>query len=146
MQDSKEYIRQLETQNKALQAQIASVRSSYEAAKEKLAERLAMEQGYHESQQRFQTVFEQSKLGNKIITSDLRIIKVNQALVTMLGYSKTELEGTRIITYTHPDYVEHWRELQENLWTKRIPSFGIETLLVKKDSSLLWCKVTSILF
>ena len=105
-----------------------------------------MQERYQESQARFEAIFEQSKLGNKIIASDLRIIKVNQALVVMLGYSKAQLEGNRILEYEHPDYVHHWRELQEDLRDKQIPSFQVETVLVKKDGSTLWCRVTSILF
>ncbi len=145
-QDSGEQFRQLQAENEALQAEIASFRSAHRATMEKLEARLAVEQAFKQSQQRFQTIFEQSRLGNKIITPDLRIIKVNQALADMLGYSKTEQEATRIIEYSHPDYVAPWRELQENLWKEQIPSFGIETVLLKKDGSLLWCRVTSILF
>lgn len=43
-------------------------------------------------------------------------------------------------------YLNPWRELQKNLWKKQIPSFGIETLLVRKDGSSFPCAVTSILF
>lgn len=139
MQESREQISQLQTK-------IASLRSDLQAATEKLEAHLAVEKAYQESQARFKTVFEQSKLGNKIIAPDLRIIKVNQALETMLGYRKAQLEGTRIIEYAHPDHVAPWRELQENLWSKQIPSFQIEALLVKQDGSLLSCRVTSILF
>jgi PAS domain S-box-containing protein len=71
---------------------------------------------------------------------------VNQTLATMLGYSKARLEGTRITDYSHPGNVERWRELQDTLWTKQIPIFQIETVLVKKDGSLIWCRVTSFLF
>jgi two-component system sensor histidine kinase VicK len=60
-----------------------------------------MKEKDQESQLPFQTIFEQSRMGNKIIGSDLGIIKVNKAVVTMLGYSKAELEGTRILQYAH---------------------------------------------
>ncbi len=146
MQDSNEQVRQLAAENKALQGEIASLRSAQQSATETLQARLAGEKANQESQQRFQTIFEQSKLGNKIIAPDLCILKVNQALVTMLGYGKAELEGTRITEYSHLGYVDHWRELQENLWTKRIPSFGIETVLVTKEGALIWCRVISFLF
>jgi two-component system sensor histidine kinase VicK len=64
----------------------------------------------------------------------------------MLGYHREELEGTRILEYVQADYLKAWRELQESLWTKQIPSFGFETVLVRKDGSWIWCSVTSILF
>jgi two-component system sensor histidine kinase VicK len=50
------------------------------------------------------------------------------------------------VEYAHPDFIHHWHELQESLWTRQIPSFQIETCLLKKDGSSFWCQVTSILF
>jgi PAS domain-containing protein len=51
----------------------------------------------------------------------------------MLGYSKAELEGTRIIDFARADFENHWQELQENLWARQIPSFRFETVLIRKD-------------
>jgi two-component system sensor histidine kinase VicK len=122
----------LEAENEALQKEIIRLRSFEEQNKQ--------------SSLRFQTIFENSKFGNKIITPDLEIISVNKALTMILGYSKEELIGTRILDYTLPEFVNTWRELQENLWKKQLPYFGIEPCLVRKDGSTLWCSVTSILF
>jgi len=133
-------------ENEALRDQVTALNFSRQALAEKMEKLLTAEQQYQESQVRFQTLFEQSRLGNKIIAPDLRIIKVNQALVDLLGYAKSEIEGTRIIEYTRADYVEHWRELQEHLWTRHIASFHMDTVLVKKDGSTVWCSVNSILF
>lgn len=94
----------------------------------------------------FETIFDQSILGNKIIAPDLRIIRVNKALENMLGYSREELIGTKITAFSHPDFITHWKELQDNLWSKRIPAFQIEVCLKKKDGNTIWCHITSILF
>src|SRR5476651_1267569 len=70
---------------------------------------------YQESQIRFRTVFEYSRLGNKIISSDLKIIQVNQALVTLLGYSnKEEIIGTQILDYTPFECQKDWKTLREH--------------------------------
>lgn len=137
---------ELAAENKALREEIACLHSTHQANTTVLQTSLAIERDYHESQTRFKTIFEQSSLGNKIIASDLRIIRVNNALTAMLGYSKAELEGTRILDYVRADYEKPLQELQENLWTKQIPSFRIETVLVRKDGSLVWCSVNSVLF
>jgi two-component system sensor histidine kinase VicK len=134
-----EKLQQLEVENQRLRSDIA-------AALFKLEEQVAIEKRYEESQSRFQTIFYQSKLGNKIIAPDLRVLQINDALQVMLGYSEAEIVGTKIIEYAHPDFIHHWHELQENLWTKQIPSFQIETCLIKKDGSSFWCQVTSVLF
>jgi PAS domain S-box-containing protein len=102
---------------------------------------------YQESQNRFRTVFEASRLGNKIIGSDLKILQVNAALVNMLGYSnKEEIIGKAILDYSPPERHEEWRYLQQQLWKLNAPSFSLETVLVRKDGSLIWCQITSILF
>jgi len=102
---------------------------------------------YQESQIRFRTVFEYSRLGNKIISSDLKIIQVNPALVTLLGYtSKDEIIGTQILDYTPLDCQKDWKTLREHLWQGTTPSLSFETCLLKKDGSVIWCHITSILF
>jgi two-component system sensor histidine kinase VicK len=136
----------LEAENKSLREEIARLRSSNQASIQSFEERLRDEGALKESEHRFKTVFEQSILGKKIIGEDLRIIQVNEALQAMLGYSQKELVGTNIIAYSHPHFVYTWQELQKKLWKENIPSFGIETCLVRKDGSSFWCKVTSILF
>jgi PAS domain S-box-containing protein len=105
------------------------------------------EQPYHESQTRFETIFESSSLGNKIISSDLKIKQVNPALVELLGYqTKEEIIGTRILDYTPAEHHKDWAALREKLWKLQVPSFTLETRLIKKDGSIIWCKVISILF
>ncbi|MDQ3291701.1 MAG: ATP-binding protein [Bacteroidota bacterium] len=139
-------LRQLEAEIQALRDENHRLRSDNAAALFKLEEQRAIEKRYEESQSRFQAIFYQSKMGNKIITPDLRLLQINPALQEMLGYSEEEIVGTRIIEYAHPEFIHRWHELQENLWTKQIPSFQIETKLIKKDGTAFWCQVTSILF
>jgi PAS domain S-box-containing protein len=110
------------------------------------AEKNRLEEEHRNSERRFRTIFEQSTYGKKILTADLRIIQVNEALVQMLGYTKEELTGNRIINFAHPDFVEHWKELQHELWNRERTSFSIDTCLIKKDNTDLWCHVTSIIF
>jgi PAS domain-containing protein len=44
----------------------------------------ATQLSYKEGQLRFQTIFELSKLGNKVITADLKITQINPAMVALL--------------------------------------------------------------
>ena len=102
---------------------------------------------YQETQIRFRTVFENSRLGNKIISQDLKILQVNHALIKILGYnSKDVLVGTRILEYSPPDHHKDWENLQTELWKNLRASFCLETRLIKKDGTIIWVEVTSILF
>ncbi|GGK71132.1 ATP-binding protein [Rufibacter glacialis] len=143
---SEEKYRQLVAENLTLRAENRSLRAEVSDALFKLEEQIAIETQYKESQSRFQTIFSKSKLGNKIIAPDLRIIQVNEALQTMLGYSEKELVGSRVIDFAHQDFAHHWLDLQDHLWSRKIPSFQIETCLIRKDGTVQWCQVTSILF
>jgi PAS domain S-box-containing protein len=106
-----------------------------------------VEANYQESQVRFRTIFETSKLGNKVISSDLKILQVNAAMVGLLGYDhKEEIIGTRILDYAPAEFHAHWRLLQKKLWETNMPSFTLETCLRKKDGTIIWCQVNSILF
>lgn len=69
-----------------------------------------------ESKNKFDTIFNLTSAASKILDSDLNIIKVNQALVELLGYSADKIEGTQILDYVCPEYKEHWHHLQEALW------------------------------
>jgi PAS domain S-box-containing protein len=102
---------------------------------------------YHESQIRFRTIFETSRLGNKVISSDLKILQVNPAMVALLGYDKKEdIIGSRILDYAPEEFHQYWKLLQKKLWETNMPSFTLETCLRKKDGSIIWCQVNSILF
>jgi PAS domain S-box-containing protein len=102
---------------------------------------------YQESQIRFRTIFENSRLGNKIIGRDLKILQLNAAMLELLGYDrKEEIIGTPILNYSPPEFHLDWRALQTKLWDLSTPSFNLETCLKKKDGTVVWCSVTSILF
>jgi PAS domain S-box-containing protein len=106
----------------------------------------ATQLSYKEGQLRFQTIFELSKLGNKVITADLKITQINPAMVDLLGYqSKDEILGTRILDYSPESHHAKWKALQKQLWEESTPSFSLETALIRKDGSQIWVNVTSIL-
>jgi PAS domain S-box-containing protein len=101
---------------------------------------------FSDSEHKFNTVFDLTSAASKIINSDLIILKVNSALVELLGFSAEEIEGTKIMDYACEEHKPHWHELQKELWSRQLPFFKLEACLIKKDKSLAWVKVTTILF
>jgi signal transduction histidine kinase len=59
--------------------------------------------------------------------------------------SKDEILGTRILDYSPEAHHARWKALQKQLWEESTPSFSLETVLIRKDGSLIWVNVTSIL-
>ncbi|HEY0899571.1 MAG TPA: PAS domain-containing sensor histidine kinase [Sphingobacteriaceae bacterium] len=129
-----------------LRAEIERLKAEHKQTIDTLRDTSRVNELYKESQIRFRTVFEHSTLGNKIISSDLKIIQVNQALLDMLGYSKEELIGSHILDFAHPAFKNDWFLLQQQLWQRQRPSFRLETCLQRKDGSYFDCNVTTILF
>ncbi len=110
-------------------------------------ERKANNAAFMESRTIFKTIFESSRLGNKIINRDLTIIEANMALITLLGFSsKRDLVGKKITDYAPDHRRSDWVILQDKLWQNTTPFFSLETCLVKADGTIIWCHVTSILF
>jgi PAS domain S-box-containing protein len=116
------------------------------ALKAKLIEMDKLVQDLESSELRFKSIFENSSFGNKIINSKLEIIKVNKALTDLLGYSELELLGIHILDIAHPKFIDTWSNLQKELWSHKKSFFSIETCILKKDKTELWCHVTSIIF
>lgn len=54
--------------------------------------------------------------------------------------------GTLITDIAHPDYIADWKQLQTVLWKDKKSSFSLDTFIVKKDRTPIWCHVTSIIF
>lgn len=137
--DNPDIIKTLKNENSSLRKEIERLKCDGDPNSD--------QDGYEESQMRFRTIFELSTLGNKIISPDLKIIQVNPAMVALLGYdSKEDLLGTRILDYSPADHHQHWKKLQTHLWEESTPSFSLETKLIRKDGSIIWVNVTSILF
>lgn len=133
----------LEAQNEALREEIRQLRTGQGVAQ---AEQTRSDDR-EEQQARFRTVFENSPFGQKIITPDLVIQQANRAVLQMLGCtSPAQLVGHQILEFVHPDFHDDWRFLQERLWKHKLPSFMLETYLVRTDGSSFWCQVTSIRF
>ncbi len=95
---------------------------------------------------RYQTIFENSCTGIKILNADLKILEVNQALVDLLGYSsKYDIVGSKITHFAPDERHSDWSYFQDMLQSKT-PSFNFETKLRKKEGAIISCFVTSILF
>jgi len=135
------HIDQLEVENGELRAQVQALQAGQATLVAQQAE------ADKERQLRFHTVFTHSPLGHQIIGPDLTIHQANAAVATLLGLeSPQELIGHAILEFAHPDYYADWARLQAALWEHNTPTFALETCLLRADGTVLWCRVTSVLF
>jgi PAS domain S-box-containing protein len=101
---------------------------------------------FNECEQRFKAVFSLTSAATKIINNELTIIEVNDALIELLGYSANEICGSKIMEFACDEYKGAWKELQEAMWQHGKPFFKIDVCLKKKDGTLVWVHVTTIMF
>ncbi|MFD0795466.1 ATP-binding protein [Mucilaginibacter litoreus] len=104
------------------------------------------ENKFSECKAGFDAIFQLTTAASKIIDSNLKILKVNRALTELLGYSDNELVGTRIMDYACEEDKQHWHELQDAMWHQGKPNFQLDACIKKKDGSLAWVHVTTIVF
>ncbi len=101
---------------------------------------------FQECSDRFEAIFKHTSAASKVINADLNILKVNNALTELLGFSAQEIIGTKIMDYACKEVKHHWEELQEAMWKHGKPIFKLDACLVRKDKSLAWVHVTTVLF
>jgi PAS domain S-box-containing protein len=104
------------------------------------------EQKLLHSEERFRLAFEKGPLGIIMVKPDLSILKVNQAMSDMLGYSEAELLSRTIGDITHPEDCDHDKQvlkqifaglLQNHKWTKRYVKKNGEALVVDITHNLI---------
>ncbi len=101
---------------------------------------------FHECDSRFESIFNLTSAPSKIIDSNLTILRVNHALTELIGYSEDELIGAHILDYACEEDKPHWHNLQLEMWKRGKPNFKLDACIVKKDGTLAWVHVTTIMF
>ncbi|HEY8583160.1 MAG TPA: PAS domain S-box protein [Capillimicrobium sp.] len=95
-----------------------------------------------ESEARYAQVFDEAPVGIALVSVDPeqagRLMKVNDALVQMLGYSAEELLGGRFADVTHPDDVAAGERLFGDLLAGRRDGYDVEKRFVRRDGSVMW--------
>ncbi|MCX5862918.1 MAG: PAS domain S-box protein [Deltaproteobacteria bacterium] len=108
-----------------------------------ITERKLAEEELRESVEKYRAVFENATVGINLLDGQARIVDVNQALSSMLGYSVEELRELTFSEITHPDDSEISRRNLEALMAGDIDSYRIEKRYIAKDGSILWVDLST---
>jgi PAS domain S-box-containing protein len=94
------------------------------------------------TEERFRLFFRQSSAGIFLASPDGRIIEVNPAFCSFLGYTENELQDLTFAEIIHPD--DH--EMLRRVWDKAKESNGrassMEERFLRKDGSMIWGEVS----
>jgi two-component system sensor histidine kinase UhpB len=91
----------------------------------------------------FRSTFENAAVGMAHVSRDGSILRVNQKLCDILGYSNDELRGKHFRELTHPDDLESDLRLMAELINGRIESYSIEKRFFRKNGSIVWGRLTA---
>lgn len=95
-----------------------------------------------ESEERFRYLFAQAPIGIALETMQGRILEVNPAFCSMLGYSREELLSSSCVALSHPDDEKVEKPFFEELCTGLRPSYILEKRFFRKDGSQMWGHVS----
>ena len=91
-----------------------------------------------ESEERFRYLFAQASIGIALETMEGRILEVNPAFCSMLGYSPEELLSSSCARISHPDDEEVEKLLFEELRQGIRPNYRLEKRFFRNDGSQMW--------
>lgn len=107
-----------------------------------LSERVAAREATELVTNRFEQAFDRAPIGMALIANDGRMLRVNQALATMLGTAVPDLTGTNLIEMAHPEDREEALERALAV-LHRDDHDPIEVRFVRPDGRLAWARITS---
>lgn len=93
----------------------------------------------------YRALVENTAIGVERVGADGRILDVNEALCTALGYTREELVGRNHADVTHPDDTEAERLGIEALLAGERSEHTAEKRLLSKDGSPVWVRAISLL-
>ena len=95
-----------------------------------------------ESEERYRAVFDNAGIGIGLADRDGRIAQVNNALMSMLGYTEREFYQLKFTDITHPDDRESSTQRLEKVMRGETSSFRLEKRFIKKDGSTAWADLS----
>lgn len=103
-----------------------------------ITERKKMEEKIKASEERFRTAFNNAAIGMYLSSVDGILIKVNNALCELTGYTEEELVSMSFSYITHPDDVDKDVPLMKQLLSGEILKFLLEKRYIHKNGSIIW--------
>ena len=103
-----------------------------------MARKRKQERDHEPWRERFRSAFETAGHGMAIVGLDGRFIDVNDALIKIVGYDRSELLQRDFQSITHPDDLEADLEHVKRLLTGEGSSYEMEKRYIHKDGRTIW--------
>src|SRR6516162_8838520 len=103
-----------------------------------ITDRKRAEAALRASEERFRGTFENAAVGIAHRDATGRVLRVNEKLCAIVGYSREELLQKTVRHITHPDDLAASIDAATALWQGESPILRLEKRYVRKDGSLVW--------
>jgi|GEM_PF-706014 PAS domain S-box-containing protein len=103
-----------------------------------ITERKLYEDAIRNSEEKFRTTFEEASVGMLLTSLEGKIILANNAVVSMLGYSKVELVNKRFTDFTFKDDVDASVEWMNKMISGKMRTHRFEKRYVQKNGDIVY--------
>ena len=107
-----------------------------------ISERRRTEAALRESEERFRSTFEQAAVGISHVGLDGRLLRVNQRLCEITGYSHDELLGKTFQEITYREDVDPDVANTRRVLAGEIDTYAMEKRYVRKNGGVIWVRLT----
>ncbi|MGC2549420.1 MAG: PAS domain S-box protein [Candidatus Sulfotelmatobacter sp.] len=111
-------------------------------SKEILQRSAALEQALRESEQLYRSTFELAALGVAQVSPSGRLLRVNDKLTEITGYSKDELLKMTFQEITHPEDLGEDVSQGDQVKSGALETYSMEKRYIRKDGSIIWVNLT----
>lgn len=134
-------------ENELLRAQISQLQQDKQNLQQRVAQSPPQETNQAElalrqSEERFRAIFEQAGIGIDQTSMDGTLLKVNQRLCEIVGYTEAELLQMTCKDLTYADDVEYETRMIQQLLSGEAKSCTYEKRLRRKDGSPVWVNLS----
>ena len=124
-----------------LERLVPAVKRALREAEDRRA-RLQVEAEFRASEEQFRAMFEVASIGmGQADPRTGQLLRVNQKMCAITGYSAAELLGMRVSELTHPDDRQQDWEKFERVVRGEVSDYRLEKRYLRKDGSVAWVNV-----
>jgi diguanylate cyclase (GGDEF)-like protein/PAS domain S-box-containing protein len=113
-----------------------------QAAARDITDRKAAEAARTVADEQFRTAFDGAAIGMALVAPDGAVLRVNDELCAIVGYSRGELLAKRFQDMTHPDDLAADVEYREAVLHGRRSSYQMEKRCLRADGSIVWTSLS----